>query len=331
MLFTGSGETAEEIGKCVAFLGSEEAFAGGDIIILSPNGYDSTFLGFLLNSDKIVKQKCKMAQGDAVVHIYANNLGKVMVASPPTKAEQTAIATALSDADELISSLEELITKKKNIKQGTMQQLLTGKKRLPGFGGGWEVKKLGTMIKLQGGYAFKSDSFQNEGVPIVRISNIDNSYVDLNDVVYYKEFLIPNEFVVNKGDVLIAMSGATTGKIGIYNFNFYSYQNQRVGKFVVYNSKKNDLNFISHLVRSERFKNNLQKQIAQGAQPNISGKQIESIELDIPVNIAEQTAIANILSDMDAEIGSLEQKRDKYKMIKQGMMQELLTGKTRLV
>lgn len=273
----------------------------------------------------------EMGSGSTVMGLSLVDLRKIKLAIPPTKQEQTAIATALSDTDALIENLEELIEKKRNIKQGVMQELLTGKKRLAGFTIAWNIKKLGDILKLQGGYAFQSDSFQDDGIPIIRISNIDNNSVKLSEVVYYKEFKMPNEFVIKKNDVLIAMSGATTGKVGIYGFDFISYQNQRVGKFVIHEPFNNDLKFISYLIRSEKFMSAMQKEIAQGAQPNISGKQIESLEFSIPSDINEQIAIGTILSDIDCEIDAIEQKLNKYRMIKQAMMQVLLTGKIRLI
>jgi type I restriction enzyme S subunit len=242
----------------------------------------------------------------------------------PTKAEQTAIATALNDADALITQLEKLIAKKRDIKQGAMQELLKPKE-------GCDMKKLGEVAHLQGGFAFKSDLFVEIGIPIIRISDVKNDKVDTSESVCYEPFNIPRDFIVYAGDVLIAMSGATTGKIGIYQSEKIAYLNQRVGKFVVKDYLRTDKVYLSHLVRSEKFKENLIKEIAQGAQPNISGKQIENLELPILNKKTEQTRIAQILSDMDAEIEALEKKLDKYKMIKQGMMQNLLTGRIRLV
>ena len=130
LLFAGSGETAEEIGKCVAFLGNEEAYAGGDIIILSPSKYDSRLLGFLMNHEIIVKQKSQMAQGDAVVHIYSSSMRNINVPLPPTIEEQKAIAQILSEMDAEIEALETRQAKYKAVKQGMMQELLTGKTRL---------------------------------------------------------------------------------------------------------------------------------------------------------------------------------------------------------
>jgi type I restriction enzyme S subunit len=129
LLFAGSGETAEEIGKCVVFLGDEEAYAGGDIVILSPAGQNSMYLGYLMNHTSVIEQKAQMGQGDAVVHISASNLGQLNFRLPLFD-EQTAIATVLSDMDAEIAALEQRLAKTRALKQGMMQELLTGKTRL---------------------------------------------------------------------------------------------------------------------------------------------------------------------------------------------------------
>lgn len=272
----------------------------------------------------IEKSWSKFSTGSTFDSVNSNQLKAVKIALPRNKAEQTAIANALSDADLYIESLEKLIAKKQKIKQGAMQQLLKPKPH-------WEVKKLGEVIHLQGGYAFKSELFTDIGIPIIRISNIDNDLVSLENSIYYKKFNIQKEFIVKKGDALIAMSGATTGKIGVYNDEKEAYINQRVGKFVVLDDKKYSYEFVSHIIRSKKFLEELFKQISQGAQPNISGKQIEFIELSFPKNVIEQKEIAQTLSDIDSEITAITKKLTKAKAIKQGMMQQLLTGKIRLI
>ncbi len=148
ILFAGSGETKEEIGKCTGFLGDYEAFAGGDIIVFRPNGPDPRFLAYMLNSASIAKQKAQRAQGDAVVHIYPDALSRLSLPLPPFH-EQQAIAAALSDADGVVAGLERVIAKKRLIKQGAMQDLLTARRRLPGFTGEWEVKFFGQIAKIR--------------------------------------------------------------------------------------------------------------------------------------------------------------------------------------
>lgn len=129
LLFAGSGETKEDIGKCVAFVTDAEAYAGGDIVILRPNGADPLFLGYALNVPYVARQKASLGQGDAVVHISSAALGQVSLELPSLD-EQTAIATVLSDMDAEIAALERRRDKTRAIKQGMMQQLLTGRVRL---------------------------------------------------------------------------------------------------------------------------------------------------------------------------------------------------------
>lgn len=129
ILFAGSGETKEEIGKCVAFIDDFEAYAGGDIVILRPRGTDSRFLGYALNTPEVNRQKANFGQGDAVVHISAAALGSVTVRLPPLD-EQVAIATVLADMDTELAALEIRREKTRQLKQGMMQALLTGRIRL---------------------------------------------------------------------------------------------------------------------------------------------------------------------------------------------------------
>src|SRR6266404_4169789 len=123
LLFAGSGETVEEIGKCVAFLGDEEVYAGGDIVIFRPVDQDSKYLGYLMNHSSVANQKARMGQGEVVVHISARNLARLEL-QLPTKCEQTAIAEVLSDLDAELAALEQRRAKTRALKQGMMQELL---------------------------------------------------------------------------------------------------------------------------------------------------------------------------------------------------------------
>ena len=129
VLFAGSGETKEEIGKCVAFVDELEAYAGGDIVILRPENTNAMFLGYYLNTVPVNRQKASRGQGDAVVHIGSGALAEIDLMLPPVE-EQTAIATILSDMDAEIAELETRLAKARQIKQGMMQELLTGRIRL---------------------------------------------------------------------------------------------------------------------------------------------------------------------------------------------------------
>ncbi|GKR25181.1 hypothetical protein KAM469_39690 [Aeromonas caviae] len=154
----------------------------------------------------------------------------------------------------------------------------------------WEALPLGGICKVQGGFAFKSERFKKTGVPILRISNIQSGYLDVNEVVYYSVGeKIPKQFEVNDGDALIAMSGATTGKVGIYNENGVAYLNQRVGKFVLHGNA--DIRYIQHVVGSDLYKIALNNMLEQGAQPNISSSQLERIVIRKPTIEIEQKII----------------------------------------
>jgi type I restriction enzyme S subunit len=128
-LFAGSGETKEEIGKCVGFVEDIEAYAGGDIVILRPSNADSVFLGYALNAPSVSREKANRGQGDAVVHISATALSDVRLAVPG-RGEQSAIAAVLSDMDAELAALEARRDKTRALKQGMMQELLTGRIRL---------------------------------------------------------------------------------------------------------------------------------------------------------------------------------------------------------
>lgn len=267
----------------------------------------------------------------------------------PPKPEQTAIATALSDTDALITELEKLLAKKQAIKTATMQQLLTGKTRLPEFAHradgtpkgslktewgdipeDWEVMELGRFCNVQGGFSFKSENFLTSGIPVIRIGDIQNGKINLLNTVFWSlENNIPNQFSICFNDAVIAMSGATIGKIGIYQSHYPALINQRVGKFII---KKPEISkdFVNQFISSGIYQNSLLRLLEQGAQPNISSKQLESIFVFLPMNKTEQTAIAQILGDMDSEITALQARIEKLREIKQGMMQNLLTGKIRL-
>ena len=150
ILFAGSGETKEEIGKAVSFIGKEEAYAGGDIIILSPKiPASSLYLGFVLNDEASVRQKSSMGQGDSVVHIHAKELANVVVPFPHPS-EQQHIADVLQSIDSLITKLDKVVSKKRLMKQGAMQKLLTGSVRVKGFSKPWIELELGELGKITG-------------------------------------------------------------------------------------------------------------------------------------------------------------------------------------
>ena len=311
LLFAGSGETAEEIGRCAAYLGKEKAYAGGDVIVLTTIGQNPIYLGHLMNHPIVSVQKARMGQGDAVVHIYINNLAQVQIELPPIT-EQNAIAGVLSDVDGLLNALEALIAKKRAIKQATMQQLLTGKTRLPGFSGEWETKELGDIATIKTGSKNNEDKDENGQYPLfVRSAIVEriNSYCFDGEAI-----LVPGEGGIE--NIFHYINGRFDCHQRVYMIN--RFVDDVFGKLIYY-------------IMVLQFGKHAMQNTVKATVDSLRLPTFQTFSFSIPTDIAEQRAIASVLSDMDAEIAALAQRRDKTIAIKQGMMQQLLTGKVRLV
>ena len=194
----------------------------------------------------------------------------------------------------------------------------------------WEVKRLECAFHLQGGFAFKSEEYKDSGIPIIRISNLpqNGKYVDINDCVYSDRKDISKQFHIECDDLLIAMSGATTGKVAVYKDKNSAYLNQRVGLF---KQTSSDIiyQYLTFLVTSDMYSNQLKPLLIAGAQPNIAPADIENLRFPIP-KIKEQERICNVLQLWDTAISKQTQLIEKLTLRKRGLMQQLLTGKKRL-
>ena len=278
------------------------------------------YLFYAIQSNTVRSFLIQNAYGTTMAGLNEKILSAIPLFLPVDIDEQSAIAETFSDIDRLISSLQKLIEKKKAIKQGTMQELLTGKKRLPGFSGKRKRKKLGNYIKFEVGFPFKSQYFNSQHIGLRLIKNRD---LKSDDQVYYTTEDVSSEYIVNNGDVLVGMDGDFTPCIWRKGV---ALLNQRVGRIGAFGM---DLLFSYYLLQQP-----LQElQIGTGATTvkHLSHFDVEELELTFPEEIKEQQAIAQVLSDMDNDIEQLEKKLAKYQQIKQGMMQELLTGRIRLV
>jgi type I restriction enzyme S subunit len=281
--------------------------------------FDTDYLYYILGSESTIKQYEAMAAGSSVHNLSKEKVESVILCKPPLP-EQRAIAAALSDADSWIAALDELIAKKRAIKQGAMQELLTGKQRLPGFSGKWVEKGMLDYLKFEVGFPFNSDLFnqKHEGIRLVK-----NRDLKSDDQVYFTTEDYDTAYLVRNGDVLIGMDGDFIPCL--WNKGL-ALLNQRVGRIKPINF---DLVFAYYILRKPLE----QLQTGTGATTvkHLLNTNLESVRIYAPLDIAEQSAIAIVLSDMDAEIDTLVAKRDKAKLIKQGMMQELLTGNIRLI
>lgn len=289
----------------------------------------------------------------AIPHISPKDIRQFQIPLPPTLTEQRAIATALSDADDLIAALDRLIAKKKAIKQGVMQELLTGKRRLPSFADAsartaryketeagvlpedWEACVLSEIIWFQEGPGLRNWQFRNKGLKVINVTNLQEyGYLDLDKTdrhISIEEFeKMYKHFLIDDGDVVMASSGNSYCKTSVVRKrDLPLLMNTSVIRFKPLGGL--DYYFMLIYLKSHFFKNQIDFLITGGAQPNFGPAHLRKIIIPLPKNQNEQRAIAQIFTDMDTEIESLERKRDKYRAIKQGMMQELLTGKTRLM
>lgn len=188
------------------------------------------------------------------------------------------------------------------------------KVRFKGFSGEWNVYTIGDIAPVMGGYAFQSEQFSNSGIAIVRISNILDTGIIGGDFVKYNIFTGDTSFRLYSGDILIAMSGATTGKVAIVKTDKFLYQNQRVGKFS--RTDKINYSFLASIVGSNKFRLELNKRLTSSAQPNASSRDIDSIQQYLPNDIIEQGTIASFFSSIDSTIISSAKKLASLKKLK---------------
>ena len=291
---------------------------------------DKAYVVYYINS---ITQKLRevVATGNGQPNLNTTLIGELRIPLPSTKSEQTAIATALSDTDALIENLEKLIAKKRNIKQGVMQELLTGKKRLAGFKGKWVTIKIGEVADIHKGNGLSKTKLKSEGkygcilygelfTTYKRIIKNAISRTDYEEGVYSKA-----------GDILMPGSTTTTG-IDLAIASAVLKDNILLGGDInVIRPKTASINsiFLAYYI-TEVLKHKI-LELTQGITIiHLYGKDLKTLEIAIP-EISEQDAIGKILVDIDEELSGLENQMNKYQLIKQGMMQKLLTGKIRLV
>ena len=278
------------------------------------------------------KQWRKSLEDRSLIHATPKkiNLGEIAgveIPLPPLP-EQRAIARILSDFDSLIESLDKLIEKKKNIKKGAMQELLTGKKRLPGFTGAWVRKRLGEIFDLYSTTS-KNKYISRGGKYIIMDMGAvskDGRIIPTKRTFIDKDLLKENDLVMPKDDI---GEGLIIGKVAII---------PESGKFVlgdhVYRLRMKNNNyhpkFFYYLINSSHINSQLKRKVTGSAQKGLSQKSVIEQEVYFPPTLEEQRAIAQILSDMDAEIEALEKKKKKYEMMKKAAMELLLTGKVRV-
>ena len=288
--------------------------------------HDARFLAYYIQSK--MKMMAEKTQGTSIKGVTVEDIAQIEIKLPPRE-EQTSIAVALSDIDSLISSLQKLIEKKRAIKQGAMQELLTGKKRLPGFRGEWEKGLLGDICDIvNGGTPATSISEFWHGkilwcIP-TDITSCTTKYIYNTESKITESGLKSSSATLLPKGALLLCSRATIGEVRIAGNEICT--NQGFKSLVAHESICNE--WLYYMVHILRFK--MMERAIGSTFLEISKKDLSELDIAVPT-FPEQCAIAQVLSDMDDEIGQLEKKLAKCQQIKQGMIQELLTGRIRLV
>ena len=296
------------------------------------------FFKYQFESGSIQALLSRQAQGGTMGVLNAGALRPFRIPLPPID-EQRAIAAALSAVDALLGGLDRLIAKKRDLKQAAMQQLLTGQTRLPGFQGEWEVKPLENLISsdrfaiVDGpfGSQLKVDEYVESGVPVIEMEHLCDKYINerIERCITLRKFEDLKRSAVYPGDIIISKTGSL-GKLGLIPESVErGLITSRLAKITV-DPAKADRRFVFQCLLKLRSDGYWEK-VSQGGTMQILGiGMLKSAPLP-SLSVTEQVAIATVLSDMDAELTALEARRDKTHALKQGMMQELLTGRTQLV
>ena len=294
-------------------IGEERIVTSVDVTIFRPPSEmaDRVFLSNVFSTPEWFRAVSDRSGGTTHKRISRSALGRIPVPLPPLP-EQRAIATALSDVDGLLGGLDRLIAKKRDLKQAAMQQLLTGQTRLPGFHEEWEVKRLGEIAHIKTGSRNNEDKVEDGQFPFfVRSEVVEriNSYSHDCEAI-----LVPGEGRI--GDIFHYINGRFDVHQRVYAITKFSPDIS--GKFI-------------HFYLSKNFGAWAMQNTVKATVDSLRLPTFLTFEMRLPPTKDEQTAIAEVLSYMDTELAGLEQQREKTRALKQAMMQELLTGRTRLL
>ena len=333
ILFNRTSETEDEVGLASCYVDKEPVVFGGFVIRgrQKTDALEPLYAGYAFRASQVRKQIIAKAQGAVRANIGQASLRQILVPVPESS-EQAVIAEALSDVDGLLGTLEALIAKKRAIKQGAMQQLLTGKTRLPGFSDKWETKRLGCCLLSRPDYGINA--------PAVPYSDRLPTYIRITDISEDGRFMpaprvsvqssLAGLYMLSDGDVVFARTGASVGKS--YRYRVQDGPLAFAGFLIRVKPDPHVLvpEYLAAYATTTSYWNWVRLTSMRSGQPGVNGSEYAQLLVRLPP-VDEQSAIATVLSDMDAEITALEARRDKTRALKQGMMQQLLTGRVRLL
>lgn len=288
---------------------------------------DPRFLAYFMKTHSYWNWVTTVSMRSGQPGINGNEYAGLPVPIPPSLAEQQNIADVLSEIDDQVTVLNKLITKRHDLKNGAMQELLTGEKRLPGFSREWEEKQLGEIGESIIGLTYDPSNVQEDGLLVLRSSNVADGRLRFEDNVFVN-VSVPERLITRKDDILICVRNGSRALIGKCALIDQLAVGVTFGAFMsVFRTEH--AHFVFQQFQSDIIKKQIHENI--GATINqITNRDLNAFRIPFPTDGDERDAIVKVLSDMDAEITSLEDKRDKTIALKQGVMQELLTGRTRL-
>ncbi len=312
IFFTPSSEIREDIGRCAVAMEDipDGVYSYHVIRLRLKTNWDLRFRAYVFDTKGFLDQASRECDGSGTRYVISLPKFRGMVVRfPENIKEQAAIAEVLSDVDGLINSLEALIAKKQAIKLAAMQQLLTGKTRLPGFTDEWQTKRLGEITEIQRGSPITQKDVVPGPIPVIAGGK--------------KPAYFHNAANRTGKTITISGSGASAGFVSLYHQPIFASDCLTISE--------NSSFLIDFIYYHLRFlQQTIYKAQTGGVQPHIYPTDLMPLEIRFPL-LAEQRAIAEVLSDMDGELAALEKQVEKTRDIKLAMMQELLTGRTRLV
>ncbi len=337
VFFTRTSETPEEVGMTSVLLDDiENCVFSGFVLRGRPKNtmFIPQYCKYCFSTEKVRNAIITGSTYTTRALTNGKQLSAVEIVVPP-RPEQEAIATALSDIDALIENLEKLIAKKKSIKQGTMQDLLTGKKRLPGFKGKWAEQTIGDMGNFYSGLTGKrKEDFGRGSARFITFLNVlENSIIDTSILQNVNVNQSECQNQVFRGDLFFNTSSETPEEVGMCSMLLEDSENTYLNSFCFgfrLSSTKNNPLFLSYYFNNNQGRK-IMSVLAQGAtRYNLPKNKFAEMNVFLPAR-EEQDVIATTIYDMEEEITTLERKLQKLQLLKQGMMQQLLTGKIRLV
>ena len=334
ILFAGSGETIDEIGKSAVYMRKDDCCAGGDIIIFTPRNANSLFLSYFLNIGEGRKKLRELGQGQSVVHIYKSEIEKLKLHLPPLS-EQNRIVSVLETWDKSIEKIAKKLKIKKKIKKGLMQKLLIGDFRLASFNAPWDVSALHELGKTYSGIVGKDKDDFGFGEPYISYMDIYSNW-KIEKISGNLVNIQPNEKQndVKYGDILFTTSSETPNEVGISSVLLKKNIKKVFLNSFCFGFRLNNFNILipeyaQYYFRGQKFRKEMLR-LAQGASRfNLSKKYFLVTKINIPSSVQEQSAIANILTTADQEIELLQRKLKKLKEQKKYLLNNLITGAIR--